>query len=90
MKCAIDYSAAGGTSPDTFEIAATGSMLIITQTKIPADYAILTQSSTEEKSPVTPPQQIGQSSYHILYYKDFDILGILPVPNGFKGPFIKR
>jgi len=24
LKCAIDYSAAGGTSPDTFEIAATG------------------------------------------------------------------
>ena len=45
LKCAIDYSAAGGTSPDTFEIAATGSMLIITQTRMPVGCAILSQNS---------------------------------------------
>ena len=45
LKSAIDYSAAGGTSPDTFEIAATGSMLIITQTRIPVGCAILSQDS---------------------------------------------
>ena len=45
LKCAIDYSAAGGTSPDTFEIAATGSMLTITQTRIPVGCAILSQNT---------------------------------------------